>query len=295
MSVPIFLFDPVTAPPDYPREINVASLRQSSSPTKESDENTSGLPSSPSISTFSIGSSSKGKARKRLMDMFKSTPTSPGLSIISSPLRVSMGVDSFPETPTRANKSSLLSSSPVKGSSSPTKGPMDVDSVPATPSRTPRRIAIPLVINNSPEYTAHLKSAVDGIRTDCIFNDRQIASFALGNLATLVDFAADTARVRQELWEMAVSASKEMAYAKPAASAAVMACLLRALMEINAVWDEEMEKSVTFKTPKELSGLAGWVVERLLEERKLAGVHLGRALTFWVKAYGPGVSTCSSF
>jgi translation initiation factor 2B subunit (eIF-2B alpha/beta/delta family) len=248
------------------------------------------VPNSPSIPTSSVGSSSKSKARKRLMDVFKYTPNSPGPLIISSPLRKSMGVDNFPETPIRASKPILLSSSPVKGSPSPTKGPMDLDSVPSTPSRTPRRIAIPLVIDNSPEYDAHLESVVDGIRTDYTSNDRQIASFALSNLATLIDFAADTARVRQELWEMTVSASKEMAYAKPAASAAVTACLLRALLEINAVWDEEMGKSVTVKTPKELSGLAGWAVERLLEERKLAGKRLGKAITFWVKAYGPGVS-----
>jgi hypothetical protein len=86
-----------------------------------------------------------------------------------------------------------------------------------------------------------------------------------------------------------------MAYAKPTASTAVTACLLRALVEINGVWNEEMGKSIFVKTPKELSSIAGWTIQKLLKEREGAGIRLGKTFTFWVKAYGPRVSISSLF
>jgi hypothetical protein len=88
---------------------------------------------------------------------------------------------------------------------------------------------------------------------------------------------------------------KKIAYAKPDVSTAVTACLLRALVEINSAWNEEMEKSVSVKTPKELSSIAGWTVQKLLEEREGAGIRLGKTFTFWVKAYGSEVSIFSLF
>jgi hypothetical protein len=209
MSVPIFLFDPVPAPPDYPREDRIESLCRLSTPSKDSDENLPDLPSSPDFSPFGFGSSSKGKARKRLMDVFKYKPNSPGPLIVSSPLKESVDVDNFPKTPTRASKPSFLNSSPMKASSSRIRGPVDVENGPSTLSRAPRPIMIPPVPQNNPEYDAHLEKIIESIMADCTSSARQVASYTLGSLATLIEISANTARVRQELWEMSLSASRK--------------------------------------------------------------------------------------
>ena len=208
------------------------------------------VPNSPSVASDSI----KSSTRKRMRDIFKAHSKSPR----NSGSAQSMEEDSL-------------------------KNDRGVPSSPTRLSAARSHYSVPA----SPEFEALLESVVHGITTDYVSGARQMASSALSNLATLIEFAASTAHSGEELWNLSVSAAQKMAIARPSMSAAVEACLLRALSSIEGTWRTEMEKD--YKLPTELARIAGSVVQEILSERQEAGKNLGKSFTYWVKSCGPKV------
>jgi hypothetical protein len=70
-------------------------------------------------------------------------------------------------------------------------------------------------------------------------------------------------------------------------SAAITACLLRALSSIEEIWQSQDANM----SPTELSHLSTERIRHILEERKASGIQLGQAFTAWTNKLLEEVST----
>ncbi|KAL1594606.1 hypothetical protein SLS60_010367 [Paraconiothyrium brasiliense] len=133
------------------------------------------------------------------------------------------------------------------------------------------------------QYTQHLNEAVSGIKHDFVSGAREMADSALSTLSSLIVTAALTAENKSELWQMAVSAAKELCAARPSMNAAITSCLLRALDEVLQLWDMLDEKRS--KAPEDLAAIARRQLVRILEKRKEAGIRLSENFAERLRAY----------
>lgn len=136
------------------------------------------------------------------------------------------------------------------------------------------------------EYFQFLSEGVEGIKKDYQSGAREMAGYAIHELGTLIELAAITARDRQELWDMARHAVRELGSARPSMSAAMMSALLRALADIERVWNEMHDGGVQMKKEDEVEHLvtiAMFRVQRILNERGKAGGRLGEVFRRFVE------------
>lgn len=138
------------------------------------------------------------------------------------------------------------------------------------------------------EYSKQLDEAVARLKNDFVSGAREMADSALLTLSSLIEAGALTANNREELWSMAVSASKELSEARPSMNAAVTSCLLRALDEIKHLWEVLDEKKD--RSANDLAAMARRQFARILEKRKEASIRLGENFAERLKAYCRQVS-----
>ncbi|KAF2193496.1 nagb/rpia/CoA transferase-like protein [Zopfia rhizophila CBS 207.26] len=131
------------------------------------------------------------------------------------------------------------------------------------------------------EFDSHLQSTVTSLKNDFVSGARAMADSSLYNLSTLVSLAAATASTKEELWDGARHAAKQLSLARPAMSAAITACLLRALSSIQETLSNSSEEKSEMSV-EELAQLALSTIERILEERKTAFEKLGESFSSWV-------------
>ncbi|KAJ4359455.1 uncharacterized protein N0V89_000008 [Didymosphaeria variabile] len=137
--------------------------------------------------------------------------------------------------------------------------------------------------DNNKEYTQQLSQAVSGLKNDFVSGAREMADSALSTLSSLIVTAASTAENKSELWQMAVSAAKELCAARPSMNAAITSCLLRALDEVLQLWDMLDEKRS--KAPEDLAAMARRQLVRIIEKRKEAGIRLSENFAERLRAY----------
>ncbi|KAK7186458.1 translation initiation factor eif-2b subunit family protein [Paraphaeosphaeria sporulosa] len=133
------------------------------------------------------------------------------------------------------------------------------------------------------EYDKQLNEAVSGLKNDFVSGAREMADSALSSLSSLIVVAAAAALNRDELWNMTISAAKELSSARPSMNAAITSCLLGALDDLSKLWDSlDKERN---KPPDELAAMASRQMVRTLEKRKEAGMRLSENFAERLRAY----------
>lgn len=141
----------------------------------------------------------------------------------------------------------------------------------------------PLPEEETEDYDDALKGAMRELRNDFTSGARQLAESALDRLAYVTDIAACMATSWGEFWALMVYAAKQFSRARPSMSAAITACLLRALERIARTWNEEHAKGI--QSTVELARIAGGVFNAIVRERKESRGQLGTTFTGWLKKY----------
>lgn len=126
-----------------------------------------------------------------------------------------------------------------------------------------------------------LNKSVSNLENDFVSGARQMADAALASLGDLIEPAAETAKSTGELWEMSVYAAKALVGARPSMSAAINACLLRALDDIKKLW--EIEETSEHQDLKRTSAIAKRMINDMLEERKATGLRLSDNFVEWIR------------
>ncbi|CAO2655744.1 Nn.00g045470.m01.CDS01 [Neocucurbitaria sp. VM-36] len=138
----------------------------------------------------------------------------------------------------------------------------------------------PLPQEDTDDYDAALESAVHELQNDFTSGARQLAESSLVHLAHVTDIAACMATSWGEFWALMVHATKHLSSARPSMSAAITACLLRALERIARMWNEEQAKGV--QSTSELARIAGGTFDAILRERRELSGQLGLTFTNWL-------------
>lgn len=133
------------------------------------------------------------------------------------------------------------------------------------------------------EYAKYLSEAVELLENDFVSGAREMADSTLSMLSKLIVASATTASNRDELWNMTVLAAKQLSAARPSMNAAIISCLLRALGEIEELWDMLDEKRC--KSVEDLAAMARRQLTRILEKRKEAGIRLGENFAERLRAH----------
>jgi len=133
------------------------------------------------------------------------------------------------------------------------------------------------------DFDFALDNAVHDLRKDTTSSAHHLADAALTRLGHFAQMAATIAITRVEFWTLMVRAAKKLSAARPSMSAAVTACLLRALDRIVDRWTEEQVDH-----PEETTALADITVEvigDIFKERQETVTRLAETFTLWLKKH----------
>lgn len=149
----------------------------------------------------------------------------------------------------------------------------------------------PLPQDKTDHFDSVVERAVDDLQNDFTSGARQLADASLKHLIHITDIAACMATSWGDLWALMVHAAKQLSCARPSMSAAITACLLRALEQIARLWNDEQIKGS--QSTSDLARIAATTFDKVLMERQELGVNVGRAFTRWLRKHSREVMLSS--
>ncbi|PSN73406.1 nagb/rpia/CoA transferase-like protein [Corynespora cassiicola Philippines] len=132
------------------------------------------------------------------------------------------------------------------------------------------------------KHKKYLSVALDGLQNDFTSGARQMGDAALTHLATVIDLASTSALTKDELWQISVGASKQLAAARPSMSAAIMSCVLRALDKISEAWNQE---ATSGRIVVDYGRIASSTIKNMLKTRVKSTAILGKTFTTWAEDF----------